>query len=87
MFGSQRKWCFMDLVVDHQTGKLRETALWSNAGKAAILWEYARYVNATNYETFTGVMAGILVIHETVARFMNQRQQGIDNREKDKERA
>ena len=28
-----RKWCVMDLVTDHQTGKLREAYVWSNIGK------------------------------------------------------
>ena len=35
-----RKWCVMDLVVDHRTGKLRESAVWSNVGKASMTWAF-----------------------------------------------
>ena len=33
MSGPARRWCVMDLVVDHKTGKLRESAVWSNVGQ------------------------------------------------------
>jgi hypothetical protein len=30
-----RRWCLLDLVTDSTTGRLRETAVWSNIGKAS----------------------------------------------------
>ena len=79
-----RKWCFRDLFVDHVTGKLRETALWSNIGKLSMTVAFL-------YETFNGNLTewlvaaygGIVVLHETAARVMNQKQQVLD---KDHER-
>ena len=71
-------WKVMDLFTNHQTGKLRETLIWANAGKAALLFMYLKYVNATNYETMTSVMAGILIAHEVVKAKQSQDQQRLD---------
>lgn len=35
-FWPNRKWCFMDMVIDHATGKLSESKVWVNIGKAAL---------------------------------------------------
>lgn len=73
-----RKWCFMDLVTNHQTGKLRETALWTNAFKLAVLITYCRFVNATNFETMTFVAGGLLIGHEVIKAKQSQDQQKLE---------
>jgi hypothetical protein len=73
-----RKWCIMDLVINHQTGKLRETALWSNLFKTAVLVSYCRFVTAANFETMTFVAGGLLIGHELVKAKQNQDQQRLD---------
>ena len=74
-----RKWCFLDLVTDHQTGKLRETAVWSNVGKCAMTWAFVYTVLRGNgSEWLWAAYGGIVVMHETAARFFNQRQQTLD---------
>jgi hypothetical protein len=71
-------WHLRDLVTNHQTGKLRETAIWSNAIKAAVLAAYCRYVSATNFETMTFVAASILIGHEVIKAKQSQDQQALD---------
>lgn len=75
----RRRWCVMDLVTDHQTGKLRETAVWSNVGKAAMTWAFCWviYKGGTS-ESLWLAYGSIVVIHEATARFFNQRQEKID---------
>ena len=67
------EWHFRDLFTDHRTGKLRETLLWSNVGKAAALfwfsWECYR---GTDSEWLWLVVMGALVFHELVSRVINQ---------------
>ena len=75
---SERKWCVMDLVCDHTTGKLRETLLWSNLFKASTLIAYCRFVNADNFEMMTLAAGSLFLAHEGFSRVMNQRQQKID---------
>lgn len=75
-----RRWCVMDLIVDHKTGKLRETALWSNIGKAAMTWGfiYTIYKGGSS-ESLWLAYGSIVVIHEAASRFFNQKQQSIDS--------
>ena len=73
-----RKWHVMDLVTNHQTGKLRETALFSVLAKASILYEYVRYVDERSFETMTAVVAGIFIAHEVYKAKQNQDQQKLD---------
>ena len=78
---AERKWCVMDLVVDHQTGKLRETALWSNIGKAVMTWGfiYTVFYSKGNFSELLWVAYGsIVVIHEATARYLNQKQQVLN---------
>jgi len=76
---ADRKWCVMDLVVDHKTGKLRETALWSNIGKAAMTWAFVYTVWAKQSSEWLWLAYGsIVVVHEATARFFNQKQQVLD---------
>lgn len=78
---SERKWCVMDLVVDHQTGKLRETALWSNIGKATMTWAFIYtvfYAKGSFSELLWAAYGSIVVCHELAARYFNQQQQKLD---------
>lgn len=76
-----RRWCLLDLVIDHQTGKLRETAVWSNIGKAVMTWAFIYTVlqQKANFNELLWLAYGsIVVLHEMGARFFNQRQQTLD---------
>ena len=74
-----RKWCVRDLFVDHQTGKLRETAVWSNVGKASMTMAFIWAIfHGQQSEWLWISYGGIIVSHEATARFFNQRQQEID---------
>ena len=75
---SERKWCVMDIVTDRTTGRLRESAVWSNIGKASIVWAYVTHVNATTFETMTFVVGGLLLGHEIGARILNQRSEKME---------
>ena len=74
-----RKWCFMDLVTNHQTGKLRETALFSVVGKITLTWAmvYSTLHEKFNFELWSAY--GVLVIgHEIWKANQNQAQQKLD---------
>jgi hypothetical protein len=76
-----RRWCVLDLITDHQTGKLRETALWANIGKCAMTWAfcYTVYQQKANFNELLWLAFGsIVVCHELGARYFNQKQQLID---------
>lgn len=76
-----RKWCVMDLVVDHRTGKLRESAVWSNVGKAAMTGAFVYTVASGHGSEWLWIAyGGIVVAHASVERVLGQRQQGIDNK-------
>ncbi len=68
-----------DLVLDHQTGKLRETAVWSNVGKLVLTWAFIHEIWGGHTSEWLWLTYGaIVVLHEASARFFNQRQQKID---------
>ena len=74
-----RRWCLLDLVTNQQTGKLRETAVWSNIGKGAMTWAFIWVVlRGGNSEWLWLAYGGIVVSHEAIARYQNQRQQVLD---------
>jgi hypothetical protein len=66
-------WHIRDLVVDHKTGKLRETALWSNIGKTAMTWAFC-WLTLKNQLTEWYVLAygGIVVFHELGSRVISR---------------
>ena len=75
----KRRWCFLDLVTDHQTGKLRESAVWSNTGKACMTWAFVYTVlGGHGSEWLWLAYGGIVVAHASVERVLNKRQQAID---------
>ena len=72
-------WHWRDLFVDHQTGKLRETAVWSNIGKAAMTFGFLLTIwRGASSEWLWASFGGVVVLHEVAARVMNQKQQVID---------
>lgn len=79
MMGPARRWCVMDLVVDHKTGKLRESAVWSNVGKAAMTWAFIHTVMGGHGSEWLWIAyGGIVVAHASVERVLNQKQQTMD---------
>ena len=66
-----RKWCFVDLVTDPYSGKLRETLLWSNLGKASALFWFSRkcYLDTDTYELWLIVMV-VLTAHAMFSQFI-----------------
>ena len=67
-----RRWCFTDLITDPVTGKLRETLLWSNAGKASALgwFSYKCYHGDDSIELWFIVMV-ILTAHAAFSQVVN----------------
>lgn len=79
MSGPARRWYVMDLVVDHKTGKLRESAVWSNVGKASMTWAFIHTVMGGHGSEWLWIAyGGIVVAHASVERVLNQKQQTID---------
>lgn len=70
-----RRWLLSDLICDHVTGRLRESAVWSNIGKLAILYAYFGNVAAGNFETMSGVVAVTLLGHDIGNRLINLKAQ------------
>ena len=74
-----RRWSLLDLVADHQTGKLRETLIWSNVGKCCMTWAFVWTIyKGGSSEWLWLTYGGIVVMHETAARILNQKQQALD---------
>ena len=72
-------WHWRDLFTDHQTGKLRESTIWTNIGKAAMTWGFCLTVwrgQATDWLWFA--FGGVIGTHELAARWLNQKQQKTD---------
>ena len=73
------RWQLIDLVSDHHSGKLRETLLWSNIGKLSMTIGFVYAVlNGDNSEWLWVAYGGIVVLHETASRLLNQKQQALD---------
>ncbi len=75
------EWHLRDLVTDHKTGKLRETAVWSNIGKASMTWAFIYtvfYAKGSFSELLWVAYGSIVVAHELTARYFNQKQQVLD---------
>ncbi len=74
-----RKWSLRDLITDWQTGKLRETLIWSNTGKAAMLYGfmYQLYHDQLT-EWYAGIFVGAVIFHELTSRLVSQREHAAD---------
>lgn len=80
---SERRWSLKDMVVDHQTGRLRETAVWSSVCKCTMTWGFVYSILHEHFnETLWLVYGSVMLGHEAYARFMNQRQQVLDKEAK-----
>lgn len=76
---TERQWCFRDLVVDHKTGRLRESAVWSVVGKAAMTWAFVHTNWIGKGSEWLWVAYGVIVVgHASVERILNMRQQNMD---------
>jgi len=74
-----KEWHLRDLVTDHQTGKLRETAIWSNIGKATLTYGLCHQIKTgTLTEWFVAAYGAVVIMHEVAARVLNQKQQTLD---------
>ena len=74
-----RLWHLRDLFTDHQTGKLRETSLWSNIGKFAMTFSFIFLtIKGSLTEWYVAAYGGVVVLHEMGAKYLNQRQQQVD---------
>ena len=72
-------WHLRDLVTDERTGRLRETKLWSNIGKAVMTFAFVLVtVRGAGTEWLWLTYGGVVVLHELGARHYNQVQQKID---------
>lgn len=72
-------WHLRDLIVDHQTGRLRETALWSNVGKAMMTAAFGwQTYHSSLTEWYVAAYGAAVIFHELAARHYNQKQQLID---------
>lgn len=69
-----RKWCLTDLVTDPYNGKLKETLLWSNLGKAsALVWfSWKCYEGTDSVELWLVVMV-VLTAHAMFSQFIGQK--------------
>lgn len=73
------RWKWSDLVVDHQTGRLRESSVWSNIGKAAMTWGFCYVVWKGRSDEFLWLTYGVVVVGAEIgARLLNQKQQALN---------
>ena len=73
------KWHISDLFVDHHSGLLRETSVWSNIGKAAMTLAFLYVVYKGQSSQWLWIAyGGVVVAHESVSRILNQKQQALD---------
>ena len=76
------KWKWSDLVVDHQTGRLRESSVWSVIGKAAMTWGFIYVIlDGKGTEFLWLTYGGVVVGAEIGARILNQKQQVLNEKE------
>jgi len=82
---SERRWCFMDLVTDKTTGRLRESAISSIAGKSTLTWAVIYTTLHTGLTEWLVFAYGAIVIgHESISRVLNQRQQTLEHNQEKK---
>ena len=74
---SARKWCFMDLVCDPVTGKIKETLLWSNLGKlSALVWFSWKCYHDKDSEWMWWCVMLVLTAHAAFSQFVMSRAGG-----------
>lgn len=66
-----RRWCFTDLVTDPYSGKLKETLLWSNLGKAsALYWLSWKCFHNTDTIELWALVLMVLTAHAAFSQFV-----------------
>ena len=73
-------WHLMDLLTDDKTGRLRETKLWSNIGKAAMTFAFVVVTwrgAGTEYLWLT--YGGVVVLHELGSKYLRQKEKTNEN--------
>jgi len=69
-------WHLRDLFVDHITGRLRESKVWANIGKAAMTFGFIHAVMHGQNTDWLWTAYGLPVLgHEFVTRMLNQKEQ------------
>ena len=72
----RRLWCIMDLVTDPISGRLAETKVWANAGKALMCWVvWHEAIQGQLTEPLLLWFAVAVLGHEAVTRFMNMKRE------------
>ena len=72
----RRLWCVMDLVTDPISGRLAETKIWSNAGKALMCWVvWHEAIQGQLTEPLLLWFAAAVLGHESLTRFMNMKRE------------
>lgn len=72
-------WHFRDLFTDEVSGRLRESKVWSNVGKGTMTWGFVYAIlRGGNSEWLWTAYGSIVVLHELMGKFLNQRQQTLD---------
>jgi hypothetical protein len=75
----QKVWRFSDLFTDSTTGRMSESLMWSNIGKAAMTWGFCYICVTQQTSEFLWLAYGGAVLgHNIAARVLNQRQQQIE---------
>ncbi len=68
-------WHIRDLFVDHNTGRIRESKVWSNVGKAAMTVAFCWVIYKGGSSEWLWITYGTIVCgHEIATRIMNQRE-------------
>ena len=67
----------MDLICDPNSGKLKETSLWSNLGKlSALIWFSHKCYHDTDSPELWLIVMGVLTCHAAFSQFMLSRAGG-----------
>lgn len=74
-----KQWHLRDLFTDERSGKLRETKVWSNIGKAVMTFAFVVVTwRGAGTEWLWLTYGMVVVLHELGSKMLNQKQQQID---------
>lgn len=64
-----------DLIVDHETGRIRESKVWSNVAKASMTTAFLWVIfHGGSSEWLWVAYGGTLLTHESATRILNQKE-------------
>ena len=73
-------WHLRDLVTDERTGRLRETKLWSNIGKALMSVAFIVVtMRGAGTEWLWLTYGGVVVLHELGSKYLKQKEKANEN--------